>query len=351
MAAKPPLRPLLRPLFRQQELAYRTQYAELKERALGAGPLLPGTPGSLSLKAGTGHAYWYRVYYSIPGKRQEDLVCRSDDSDAETAMRQRIEFAAWMEAQVVLMRKLGFQVADKSTARVLVELHNQGLFAAGLTIVGTLAYMAWLNEFGAVAVAARTQDLDLARRKPLRLTVPARFLDAIAATRMPFAKVPGLRPRAPSTSVKLPGAEGLRVDLLAPGSRLGALVELPELDWFAQAVPHYDYLLADPQPAAILAGGHCVPVRLAQPARMVWHKLYSSTERKGFPEKAAKDRHQAMTLAAALTGYDSTALKLAFNAAPGKLRQRVAALKKAIAAGLHAHPETAESILAFLEGA
>jgi len=340
-----------KPLFRQQELAYRTQYAELKERTLGAGSLLPGTPGALSHKTGTGHGYWYRIYYAVPGKRVEDLVCRADDSLAAAAMRQRIEFAAWMEAQVVLLRKLQFQVADKSTARVLVELSNQGLFDAGLTMVGTLAYMAWLNELGAVAVTARTQDLDLARRAPLKLAAPLSFLDTIAATRMPFVKVPGMPSHTASTSVKLPGVEGLRVDLLAPGGKLGALVKVPELKWVAQAIPHYDYLLADPQPAAMLAGGQCVPVKLPQPARMVWHKLYSSTERRGFPEKAAKDRQQAMTLAAALMGHDSAALKLAFKKAPGKIRQRVATLKKALAAGLEAHPETAESILSCLERA
>ena len=337
-----------KPLFRQQELAYRTQYAELKERVLGTGSLLPGTPGMLSVKSGTGHAYWYRVYYAVPGKRLEDLVCRSDDSKSETTMRQRIEFAAWMEAQVVLLRKLGFQVADKSTARVLVEFSNQGLFDAGLTMVGTLAYMAWLNELGAVTVSARTQDMDLARREPLKLAAPSSFMDTIVATSMPFVKVPGMPSHAASTSVKLPGVEGLRVDLLAPGEKLGAPVKLPELDWVAQAIPHYDYLLADPQPAVMLAGGQCIPVKLPQPARLVWHKLYSSTERRGFPEKAAKDRLQAMTLAAALTGHDSAALKMAFNKAPGKIKQRVATLKKTLETGLEAHPETVESILGCL---
>ena len=340
-----------KPLFRQQELAYRTQYAELKERMLGGGPLLPGTPGTLSIKSGSGHAYWYRVYYAVPGKRVEDLVCRSDDSKAETTMRQRIAFAAWMEAQVVLLRKLQFQVADKNTARVLVEFCNQGLFEAGLTMVGTLAYMAWLNELGAITVTARTQDLDIARREPLKLAAPSSFLDTIAATGMAFVKVPGMPSHSAPTSVKLPGVEGLRVDLLAQGEKLGAPVELPELDWFAQAVPHYDYLLADPQPASMLAGGQCIPVNLPQPARMVWHKLYSSTERRGFPEKAAKDRLQAMTLAAALTGHDSAALKVAFKNAPRKIRLRVATLKKSLAAGLEAHPETAESILGCLERA
>ena len=61
-------------LYRLHELAFRTQYAELKERTLGAGPLLPGTPGSLQQRTGTGYAYWYRVYYPVPGKQAETLM-------------------------------------------------------------------------------------------------------------------------------------------------------------------------------------------------------------------------------------------------------------------------------------
>ena len=89
------------------------------------------------------------------------------------------------------------------------------------------------------------------------------------------------------TSVKLPGAQGLRVDVLAAGTKLGAIVRVPELDWAALSVPYYDYLLAAPESAAMLAGNHCIPVRLPQAARFVWHKLYASASRHGFPEKAA----------------------------------------------------------------
>jgi threonine/homoserine/homoserine lactone efflux protein len=42
---------MARPLYREHELAFRTQYAELKERTLGAGELLAGTPGSLAWAA------------------------------------------------------------------------------------------------------------------------------------------------------------------------------------------------------------------------------------------------------------------------------------------------------------
>ncbi|MGS0743055.1 GSU2403 family nucleotidyltransferase fold protein [Glaciimonas sp. GG7] len=303
-------------LYREHELAFRTQYAELKERTLGAGALLPGTPGSLALRSGTGYSYWYRVFYPVPGKQWEDLICKDGDDAGLEDMRERMAFSEWGAVQVSSLRKLGFQVADKSVARVLVELHNRQAFEAGLVMVGTLGYMALLNELGVIAITARTMDVDLARRQQLRLGAPLPFLATMQATGLPFVAVPGLPSTAPSTSVKLPGVQGLRVDMLAPGKVAGATVSMPELEWSAQTVPFYDYLLDSPEPGAMLAGGHCIPIRLPQAARFVWHKLYSSTQRRGFPEKAAKDVQQALVLAAVLADTDSFALRLAFNNAP-----------------------------------
>ena len=90
--------------------------------------------------------------------------------------------------QVSALSKLGYQVADKGVAAVLVELHNRRIFEAGLVVVGTLAYMSWLNEYGAMAAAARTQDLDLARRQSLKLATPISFLASMQATQLPFVR-------------------------------------------------------------------------------------------------------------------------------------------------------------------
>jgi hypothetical protein len=83
----------VQPLYRRQELAFSTQYAELKERCGNEAQLLAGTPGSLSRRGGTGHSYWYRRYYTVPGKELEDLVCKDGDADSLLSMRQRIESA------------------------------------------------------------------------------------------------------------------------------------------------------------------------------------------------------------------------------------------------------------------
>lgn len=238
-------------------------------------------------------------------------------------MRERMAFGEWVSAQAASLRRLGFQVADKPVARVLVELHHLGAFEAGLVLVGTLSFMAWLNELGLLAVSARTLDLDLARRQRLKLAAPISFLRTLQATGLPFVTIPGLPSTRVSTSVKLPGVQGLRVDLFAPGPALGAVVSAPELDWAAQAAPYYDYLLEAPEAGAMLAGGHCVPVRLPQAPRLIWHKLYASLHRQGFPEKAARDRQQALILAAAYADHEPRALKTAFAAMPAAMAEEV----------------------------
>ena len=332
------------PLYRPHELAFRTQYAELKERSRGAGHLLPGTPGQLVLRDGTGYRYWYRRYYAVPGQAAEDLVCRDGDDVALAAARERMAFSDWSTRQVRDLRKLEFQVAEKTVARVLVELHNTGLIAGGLVLVGTLGYMAWLNELGAKAVTARTQDIDLARRQTLKLAAPTSFLQTVEATRLKFFPVPGMPNQAPSTSVKRPGAEGLRVDVLTDGPMLGQVVPVPELQWHAHTVPFYDYLLREPHDAAFLAGGQCVPVKLPAPERFIWHKLYASASRQGSPEKAQKDLFQAATLAAILVEQDDASLPQSLAEAPSEVQEAARTCLPAMRKLLDAHPQALEAM-------
>ncbi len=288
-------------LYRRLELNFHTQYAEAKERARTELALLPGTPGSLTLRTIKGQGYWYRRYKAVAGKEVEDFVCRQADAAAQQAMQGRMEAAAWMQAQVRQLRLLGMQVADKDLARLLVELHNRQLFAGGLALVGTLAFMSLLNELGAVAVAGRTQDIDLALRQALKLAAP-----------------------------------------------LGGLVPIPELAWHAQTVPFFDYLLHAPRGGAVLAGGHCIPANLPDPARFVWHKLYSSTQRHADTAKARKDLQQAAVLAAVLSDLEDGALEEAAAAAPAPVLQAAHTRLPALLDLLAAHPAAGEALQAAL---
>ncbi|MCY7316936.1 MAG: hypothetical protein LH480_15345, partial [Rubrivivax sp.] len=260
------------PLYVPFEGPVATLYAELVERARADVTLLPGSTGSLALRERPGSgAYWYRRYYNAPGSPQaEDFVCRQDDRETLVAMQHRIAAAERAQDQVRKLRHLGLQVADKAAARVLVELYNRGFFNAGLVIVGPLAFMSWLNGLGVAARACRTLDIDLARRHKLKVAAPSSFLEAMQATRLGFFAIQGRQAGVAATSVKRPGREGLRVDILTTGAALGGVVPVAELDWNAQTIPHFDYLLAAPRPIAVLAGGHCIPANAPAPERLAW---------------------------------------------------------------------------------
>jgi hypothetical protein len=148
----------------------------------------------------------------------------------------------------------------------------------------------------------------------------------------------------PSTSVKRPGREGLRVDVLTHGKTLGQIVPIPELQWHAQTVPHYDYLLEEPRQVALLAGGHCVPVQAPAPERLVWHKLYSSASRSGDRIKAEKDLRQAATLAAILVEVDDAVLEPTLSDTPRAVLAAARSRMPALEALLQAHPQVLEQM-------
>jgi hypothetical protein len=97
-------------------------------------------------------------------------------------------------------------------------------------------------------------------------------------------------------------------------------------------------------------GGHCIPVRLPQAARFVWHKLYASTQRHGSPEKAAKDQQQALVLGAVLAGNDSNELRDAFEAAPKPMLAPIKPLLNQLAGKAAAHPALVDVLLQCLGG-
>lgn len=339
--------------FRVHELAFRTHYAELKERVRSTPSLLPGTPGTLVKRSGTGRSYWYRVYQGANGRQLEDLVGRDTDEASHAQACDELAFARWVSDQVRDLRRLEFQVADKAVGQVLVAMHNAGLFQAGLCVVGTLGFMAWLNELGIRTAATRTQDMDLAARQDLKLAVPRPFVEVLSRTRLPFQAMPELAPGVPSISLTLPGAAGLQVRLLTSGAETGQSALVPALQWFAQTVAHYHYLLEDPREAALLAGSHCVPVLLPAVERFIWHKLYSGALRQSFPEKAAKDLRQAATLVAALVEQDEDALVASAATVPKAMRKAVLAHRKAILGPVNQAPErrALESALDHLQSA
>jgi hypothetical protein len=328
-------------LYHLQEAAIRSLYTEVKERARSVAELLPGSPGTLVKRAGTGHEYWYRSYYPVPRKRSEQFVGTVGNTAAHETMQERIAHSEWTSKQVAALAKFGYLVADKLIAGILVEVHNRGVFRAGMVVSGALAYTSWLNEFGASAPIAKTlqqpRHLELARRQPLKLPVAATFASIMQATQLSFTEVAPDSRKKSSTSITV--GEHLTVDFLAPGAISGEVIAIPELDYRAQTVPFYAYLLEASRGAVILAGGHCIPIMLTDPSRMIWYSLYMSTRRRKDAALAEDDLVKGATLAAILIEQNGLVLRESYRGAPRELRNAAHSQLARLEGLLAEHPQ------------
>lgn len=331
--------------------ATQTLHAELLERLLAesARRTVGKAPGTFATKAVSGETYVY-FQYSEPGGRSrqlylgkkgpglERLIARFKSDRADVG-RERADVER-LSAQILTG---GAWAMGQRPARVLKAFADSGVFDAGAVLVGTHAFGLIGNLLGVRWAGAhlRTEDVDVAAvslaAAPERVRVDAE--KALERLEMGFIPVPGLDPRHASTSFKVRG-QSLRVDFLAPGKH-GPPVPLPSLSTHAQPLPYMDYLIENPEKAAVLdAGGFLILV--PSPARFALHKIMVSLERPtSQTSKAGKDMAQAAQL-----------LEYLAESRPGDLRLAADALKKKgwharFARGarrlLAAHPEAASA--------
>jgi len=168
-------------------------------------------------------------------------------------------------------------------------------------------------------------------------------VDAACALEQFFVdRYPGMPSHQPSGSFKLPGAEGLRVDLLVPGTALGKVQAVKELGAYAQAIPLLEFLVKDAQDAVVLGRNHVVPVKVPSPERFVVHKLYSSQSRKADREMVRKHLQQAAVLAAPIEEDRPGALQDTFRILPASGRVATRRGARAAAPLLESHPAARE---------
>ncbi|MSQ88563.1 MAG: hypothetical protein EXR32_04720 [Betaproteobacteria bacterium] len=341
----------VRGLFRRHDPSSQVRFQDVVQRARAQARVLGGTPGTLKQRTQSDKRYWVREYIRIDGaKTDEYLGPATALSAARVAeLRAELELARTLAAASSALRLAGFQRIERKPAAVLAVFFNRGLYAAGLTLVGSHAYGVLLNELGVIAPAYRTQDLDLARTQPLALALPAdeSFAAVLNQSGLAFVPVPGLPSSRPSASFKLPGAEGLLIDLLVPGREAGKVVAVKELATHGQSVPLLEFLVEAPLESVVLSPNQIVPVRVATPERFILHKLYSSQMRRAQLSKGKKDLEQATVLAAALEEAFPGRLKDAWKALPSGGRAAASRAAQVAAKTLESeHPEAAAALRA-----
>lgn len=329
-------------------------YAELLERLLAESARrgVGKAPGTFTTKKVKGETYAY-FQYSAPGGTVRQLYLgRSGPPIEKLVARYKSEKPgvdeerAGVERLCAQIRAGGGWAMGPRAGRVLKAFADAGIFEAGAVLVGTHAFGAIGNLLGVRLTGAnlRTDDLDLAAVSLLAASGGAADAEgALERLEMGFLPVPGLDSRQPSTSFKVRG-ESLRVDFLTPG-KAGKPVALPRLGTNAQPLPFMDYLIENPEKAAVLdAGGFLVSV--PSPARFALHKILVAPERPASQQsKAAKDLAQAAQLVEALAEARPGDLRLAHDA----LRERgwAARLARGAKGFAGTHPAAARALAGF----
>lgn len=308
----------------------QTMFAELSEqvRMLEATRTFATLTGSFTRKIVNGSTYWYfktsegpsgqREYFIGPDDRETSAIMREYAAarpDAEAAR-------AGIQRLCAMLRHGGALLTDAASAKVVSGLANAGIFRLGAMLVGTHAYIALGNLLGVRWESAlRTQDIDLAATRVLRVAVPQTDADlpkALDALNMGFLPIPGLDRKEPSTSFMVRG-QSLRVDLLTPatGSRDDRPVRIARFNAAAQPLEMLGYLLEVAVPIPLLNGGATL-VNIPDAARFALHKLIISGRRPVSSQmKATKDREQAAEV-----------IRVLYQDRPGDLALAIDALNK-----------------------
>jgi hypothetical protein len=341
-------------LYARHDAAGQAKYQDVKQLARAQARVLAGTPGTLKHRTQSGRKYWVREHLRADGRKVDEYLGPEAALEPEQreVLRAELDLAKALAAGSARLRLFGYQRLDRKPAAVLAVFFNHGLTRAGLTLVGSLAYGVLLNELGVLAPGYRTQDIDVARARALALALPDEmsFQQLLRETGLPFVPVPGMPSHRPSASFKLPGAEALLVDLLAPGRNVGEIVAVKELNAHAQAIPLLGFLIEDPIDAIVLSPNHVIPVKVPAPERFALHKLYASQSRRSARDKIRKDLDQAALLAAVIEEDTPGRLREAFRHVPAEARTAIRRGAVAAARLLHGVRPEAEMVLQAIAG-
>jgi len=336
----------------RHDAAGQARYQALKQLARNQRRILEGAPGMLKRRVRRGTEYWVREFNGVGRRKTDEHLGTVADVD-QARLREaeaEIKLAKDLTAGSSALRICGYQRPDREPTAVLAALYNHGLFRAGLTLVGSHAYGALVNEYGISAPVYKTEDIDVARGQPLELALPPDldFRGILSDSGLEFVPVPGMPSRQPSGSFKVPGASALSVDLLVPGKNLGKVVPVDELRTHAQEIPLLDFLVADPIDAIVVGPNHVVPVKVPAPERFVLHKLLASQSRRTDRDKIRKDLAQAAILAAATEQDTPGSIEDTYAKVPARLRTTIRRGAKAAANLLE--DQTASAVLKRIAG-
>jgi hypothetical protein len=299
-------------------LVAQTTYAELLERcATAAFEEAFAEEGSFTAKIVKGRRYWYfqtgtgdaRTQRYVGAESPELLERIAHHKEAREDERERRALVSTLVRSFNLPRPIP-EIGD-----IIAALARAGVFRLRGVLVGTVAYQTYSAMLGVrLAVGAlQTGDVDKNVSVAVEDTTPP-VLEILKEVDKTFRAVPHVVDGRRVTSYAAKG--GLRVDFLTPneGGETGKPQALPALGTDAQPLRFLDYLIHDPEPAAVLHGAG-IYVHVPAPARYAVHKLILSQRRPEGLAKRDKDLQQAAVLLVALAEKRPNELRFAWQEA------------------------------------
>ena len=318
-------------------LVLQTTYAELLERcAVAAFSQGFSDNGNFVAKALKGRRYWYFQGRTSEGRAQRYVGPETPELLDRIAKHREIrDDERERHALVVtLVRSFSMPRPPIEIGDVIEALAKAGVFRLRSVLVGTVAYQTYSAMLGVRLPfpAMQTGDIDIAQFKEISVLVEDQtppVLDVLKGVDPSFRAVPHVSDKTRVATYRAKG--GLRVDFLTPnrGRETDRLQTLPALGTDAQPMRFLDYLIRDPQPAAILHGPG-IYVHVPAPERFAVHKLIVARRRNQGTAKADKDLTQAEALLRPLAQKRPHELKAAWQEA----YQRGSTWRKLLGEGL-----------------
>jgi hypothetical protein len=306
-------------------LVVQTTYAELLERCAAASfsDAFP-EDGTFISKTIKGRRYWYFQVRTEEGRTQRYV---GPDSPAlleriATHKQARDDDRERRALVSTLVRSFGLPAPLAPIGEVVSTLAQAGIFRLRSVLVGTVAYQSYPAMLGVRVPGAllQTSDVDIAQFTNVSVSVDDHtrpMLEVLKEADGSFKEIPRVSHHERATSYMAKG--GLRVDFLTPneGPETDHPQNLPALQTDAQPLRFLDFLIHEPEHAAILHGSG-IYVTVPAPERYAVHKLIVTTRRTTGVAKRDKDLHQAEALIEALIDKRPDALKQVWEEAYGR---------------------------------
>jgi hypothetical protein len=262
--------------------------------------------GTIVHKNIKGLKYWY--FQKMEDGELKSFYIGRDTPELQTAINNLKHVKPLVRQLTTDLINAGGTKFGHAQSVILSSLHDSGLFAAGVVLIGTNAFLAYQNLLGIKwsepTEVLATNHIDFAQFSKFSIGIPINVAEDIRNSLNELSAQPlfPMHQKGESCIFQTAiGTPGLNVEFLTPligqGPASKKTHSLPWVGISAQPIRFLDYLIENRIRAAILLERGSIFANLPDPARYALHKIIVAEKREGaWLPKKKKDRVQAGAL-------------------------------------------------------